>query len=99
MERRRLQRPYEITVGVIDGSTVVATSGELDIAAEDDLANALVEARRHGASVIIDLRDTRFIDASTVDVLFREHQAGTGLIAQGARGEPRRVLEIVNAPA
>ena len=91
-------KPYEITVRVVGGSTVVAMSGELDITAEADLEHAFAEARRHGASVVVDLRETQFFDASTVDVLFREHLAGTTLAAEGAHGEPRRVLEIVDAP-
>jgi anti-anti-sigma factor len=90
-------KPYEIVVRAPEGTPVIEVSGELDAAAEPDLATALARARRLGARVVIDLRETRFIDARTVDALFAAHAGGAAVAVRGAHGIPRRVLEVTEA--
>jgi anti-sigma B factor antagonist len=73
-------------------------SGELDIAARDDLRAAIVQAVEAGSGVTIDLGDTTFLDSEALSALIdgyhAAHAAGVPFKLTGARGPVRRVLEV-----
>ncbi len=65
------------------GHTVLEFRGEIDIAAEGEIAPHLDrETGRPGARVVIDLARVEFFDCSGLRLLFR---AGPGSSATGAR--------------
>lgn len=82
-----------------EGRTVLAVSGEVDLATMPALTEALAQAHRDGAAgIVVDLAAVDFMDSSGVRVLVeaahRAEQAGVPLSVRGARGWVARVLEI-----
>jgi anti-anti-sigma factor len=55
--------------------TVVVLEGELDLAGEPVLEQALASARAAGGRVTVDLTDLHFIDSSGLRVLVKLHNA------------------------
>lgn len=53
------------------GVTVVAPSGEIDLATADELASALDHGRRDGSALVLDLRRVPFMDSSGLAVVMR----------------------------
>jgi anti-sigma B factor antagonist len=73
-------------------------SGELDLAARDDLRAAIVHAVSDGSGVTVDLEAVTFLDSEALGALFDGHHAaeaaGVPFRLSGAHGSVRRVLEI-----
>ncbi len=59
------------------GVRVVSVSGEIDLATAPQVSSAL-SARDDGeTALVLDLRDTTFLDSSGIRVLVQAHRAGT----------------------
>src|SRR5688572_16265531 len=60
----------EITVASVgEGTGVVSVGGELDVGAADELRAALAEGTGGGATVVVDLVGTTFIDSTTLGII------------------------------
>jgi anti-anti-sigma factor len=83
-----------------DDTSVVALSGEVDMSAEDELAEVLLtELRRPGtADLRIDLEGVTFLDSSAINVLVQvfnaARESGRHLHLVRARRSPLKVLEM-----
>jgi len=76
-----LESDFEVDVRAETHGTVVAVSGELDVASSHLLEHEL--AKLHGAAtVVVDLRGLTFIDSTGLGVLMRTHQLA---VEQGRR--------------
>ena len=64
---------FRIQAREADGATVLALSGELDLAGAPELDAALAAARDAGGGLTLDLSDLEFIDSSGLGVLVRFH--------------------------
>ena len=85
--------------GTVGGVTLVALSGELDIAVAHEVGAALTSAAKALLpDVAIDFRQVEFIDASVMGVLSGAYRritaAGGCLRVIGLQQGPRRVLAI-----
>jgi anti-anti-sigma factor len=82
---------------------VIEVSGELDISNVGKLRDAAYDLPNHGFGLVVDLTRTRFIDSTTVGLLF-ELRAGLSRRRQalrvvcGAGSNPRRLLEVTAFP-
>ena len=79
------------------GVTVVAVSGEIDIAVAGRLESALARASAKGPRVILDLTECSFIDSSGLRAILlasRELENGRGLAVAAPNSQVLRVLEI-----
>jgi anti-anti-sigma factor len=76
-------------------------SGELDMEARDELRDALLDAvgAADSTSVLVDLRDVRFIDAAGVGAILGGHRAavaaGIEMWLANASGSVERVFAIL----
>lgn len=68
-----LERDFEVAVRTEAGATVVAVSGELDVASAQVLERELAKLEAVTA-VVVDLRGLTFIDSTGLGVLVRAHQ-------------------------
>jgi anti-sigma B factor antagonist len=89
---------YAIADGASSGGvTVLALSGELDLAAAP-LLRARVEEAASGRGVVLDLAKTTFIDSAVLKELLRaraELAAGdVGLVLAGVSPSVRRLLDL-----
>ena len=81
-------------------TSVVTLSGEVDMNAENELADVLLgEIRRPGTRAVhIDLERVEFLDSSAINVLVRAYNeacaAGRQLLLSGAHQTPLKVLEM-----
>jgi anti-sigma B factor antagonist len=80
-------------------SVVVEVDGELDLASSRQLEQALDDAWRNAPdTIVLDLRQLRFVDMSGVRVLLgasrRAEQRGTELTLTNVRDSIRRVLTL-----
>ena len=89
---------FEARTERVGTSTVVAFTGELDIASEGPAAAALEDALGDGGVLVADLRELAFIDSTGVRVLLVAHLHAT---KQGMRfgvaragGMVRKLLEV-----
>ena len=80
------------------GVTRVTPSGELDIATAPQLADALSEAARGSAAVILDLNELMFMDSSGLHAILSAHtrlnEAGCRLVLVAACHQVQRVFEV-----
>jgi anti-sigma B factor antagonist len=80
------------------GGTVVAFTGELDIASEAEAAAALEAALEGGGTLVADLRGLEFLDSTGVRVLISAdlHAREMGVCFGVARGDGmvRRLLDV-----
>ncbi|MGH8987979.1 MAG: STAS domain-containing protein [Acidimicrobiales bacterium] len=78
------------------GRSTIRLHGELDLAETDMLASVLDDAV--GSTVIVDLADLSFIDATGLSALaaakWRAHADGRRLLIRGARGFVRTVFQL-----
>jgi anti-anti-sigma factor len=88
--------PFEISVVNRNGRAIVFVSGEIDLSAKPLIDDALQEAQKEPADVIIDLSQVTFIDSTGINALIgaRRVTPGGQLHVVGASGRVRRVLEI-----
>src|SRR5690348_3594202 len=80
-----------------DGTLIVAVAGELDLYRGPALAQALGNASG-SAKVILDLRDTTFVDSTTLALLVQEHRrlqaAGGELVVRVGERTPTTAFTI-----
>lgn len=92
-----LEIPFAVDRRRVGDRTVVAVSGELDIATVPQL-RAAIDAEP--GSLMIDLSATTFIDSSGLHVLFHTCEARDGAVAIICpSGQVRRVIEIAGMAA
>jgi len=88
---------FEITSHVDGRSTVLALSGELDLATAAQVDEAIEEARAAGNSITVDLRPLKFIDSSGLRVLLAAslsaREEGWSLLVVHGAGNVRRIFE------
>ncbi len=90
--------PAQISVSEhAPGVTLVELRGEHDHAVADALAMTITNALERAPAMIIDLSDAVFIDSSIVGELLREHNGTVVAIVSPPGGQPRRVLDMVEA--
>lgn len=86
----------EVTNG--DGEVVVAVRGEIDLVTSPLLWECLVDIIPETNRLVVDLRDTEFIDSTGLGVLVRalkrlRHRGGD-LVLRSPRPNARKVLSI-----
>jgi anti-sigma B factor antagonist len=86
----------EVTKG--DGEVVVAIRGEIDLVTAPVLWESLVEVLHETKRVVLDLRDTEFIDSTGLGVLVRalkrlRHHGGD-LVLRSPRRNARMILNV-----
>lgn len=59
-----------------DGTRVVAARGEVDLATAPDLAEVLAAHGADERALVLDLRETTFLDSSGIRVLVEAHRSG-----------------------
>lgn len=70
-----MQSHFRVEVQSHDGATVIAVSGELDLASSPALQEELDRVAESDSEVlIIDLRELDFMDSTGLSVLVRAHQ-------------------------
>lgn len=85
-----MQSQFRVDVRHEEGGTVIAVSGELDLASSPALEKRLDEVFGSDAElVILDLRELEFMDSTGLSVLIRAHQTAEA-------GERR--LSVVKGP-
>ena len=84
------------------GSIRLILAGELDLAANAHLQQALSDAQSDASRVILDLRGLTLIDCASLSVVFdaaaEACRTGAVLILLDASGQVRRVLDLVGVP-
>jgi anti-sigma B factor antagonist len=86
----------EVTRG--DGEVVVAVRGEIDVVTAPILWESLAEVLPETTRLVIDLRDTEFIDSTGLGVFVRalkrlRHHGGD-LVLRSPRPNARKVLSV-----
>jgi anti-anti-sigma factor len=87
----------------VDAVRVVSVAGELDISNVDALREIAYAVPNESLGVVVDLTRTRFIDSTTIGLLFDLH-ASLARRRQGLRvvcaesSTPRRLLEVTAFP-
>ena len=79
-----------------DGGTLLAITGELDIAAKPEVAEALTAGAARTGPLVVDLTPTSFMDSTGLKLLAATaRQVGDRLAVVSPLGTPvRRVLDI-----
>jgi anti-anti-sigma factor len=94
---------FEARTSAQAGRTVVALTGECDLAVSDELTSALLSAVRDAPVVIVDLSGLRFLDSSGVHGLVTAHHAaraaGRRLYAVAPHGMVATVLDVTGVGA
>ena len=90
--------PFRAEVRRDEDPAVVAFGGDLDLVATAQAEAALLDAQAPGTTVLLDLRELRFLDSSGLRLVLqaqRRAQDGHGrlLVAPGG-GSVRRVLDL-----
>lgn len=89
---------FEARTDRLGNATVVAFSGDLDIASEADAAAALEAAIGDGGVLVADLRELAFLDSTGVRVLLaadiRAKERGVRFGVARRDGMVRRLLEV-----
>ena len=91
---------FSVAVASLDPATLVA-SGEADLAAVDDLRDALRRLETEGSGdVLVDFRAVTFVDSSALGVLAtsrrRLDEAGRGMQLVTTTPQVIRLLEVTN---
>ena len=94
-----MQEHFHVQRNQAGDATVLAVSGELDLAASPTLEQELEQAlQQPGEGLIIDLRELEFIDSTGLSVLVKAHQRAEqsgrrfGLVNGGS--QVRRLLSL-----
>ncbi|TMK40387.1 MAG: STAS domain-containing protein [Actinobacteria bacterium] len=93
-----------IRVSDKDGVRTVKVAGEIDLSNLEDLERAVLKIPNHMLGVLLDLSQARYIDSSTVQLLYRlrnrVHRRRQRLSVVSPDGSPtRRVLELTGFPS
>jgi len=88
-----------VRIAVRGTATVVALSGEHDLATLSAVEGALREAIGRGAQTIVDLTACTFIDCGVARAISRAENGNVAIVAPPATaGTVRRLLQLVGAP-
>jgi anti-sigma B factor antagonist len=86
-----------------DGRLVLALSGDVDLKTAPRLRDRIDAAANAAATIVIDLREVRFMDSPGLGMLIYCHQRladrDTELVVRGARGHVRDLFEVVRLDA
>ena len=90
--------PFDAEVTRGDGEVVVLVRGEIDVASAPMLWERLVEAIPDTKRLVLDLRETEFIDSTGLSVFVRALRRlrgdGSELILRSPRPGVRKILDI-----
>lgn len=90
--------PFDIAVEHREGVVVVRPKGDLDLATTPLLDEILGELAGRGASAVLDLEDTEFIDSTGLQAILRAHaesqRDGFGLTMLPGPPPVMRVFEL-----
>lgn len=85
------------------GSIRLVLAGELDLASRTHFETAIAGAQGESDRVLLDLEALTLIDCASLYVVFaaaeRSQDEGAVLILLSPRGQVRRVIDLVEAPA
>jgi anti-sigma B factor antagonist len=88
---------FDVKPTLSDGLAVVAVTGELDCCTAPGLSEVLASVAGAGRVIVVDLRDTDFMDCAGIAPLVAahksQHELGSELILDSPRGEVSRVIE------
>ena len=92
------RRPGDIRAEQAGTIRVVILRGEHDVSTNRRLQTALRTAKQAGEGTVVDLVECRFIDSSTLAVLFHASQnmpVGRFAVVVAPETEPARLLDLV----
>jgi len=82
------------------GCDEIEVEGELDLAVADRLRLLLDRSAHDSRHVLVDLKGCDFVDVAVLEVLVEADERlaarGCQLLLFGARGQPRRLLEVTD---
>jgi anti-sigma B factor antagonist len=92
--------PVSVETSHREGASVVAMTGELDVATAGSVEEALLGVEEDAPErIVLDLRELRFIDSTGLSLLInadrRGRKAGRQVTIVTGSGPPRRILETV----
>lgn len=90
---------YHVEIGPPEGRRrSVALSGEIDLAAEPEVWNAIEPVLEEVDSLVVDLSGVEFMDSTGLSLLVRAHRrlahGGGGLVVHGASEVAARLLDV-----
>lgn len=104
MRRADFSSDFAVTVALVEGTTIVTTCGEVDVATAPVLREALVKAQLRDEPhhwdrpVVVDLSGVTFLDASALGVLAaaatRARRVGGDIVLRDPTPTAVRLLEI-----
>ncbi len=94
-----MESSFHVDVRTDGRTTVIAISGELDLATAPSLEQGLQDAENSGATlVILDLRRLAFIDSTGLAILVRAHrraeESGRRFAVAKGSSQVQRLLEL-----
>jgi anti-sigma B factor antagonist len=97
-----MESNLSVVVSDRQDATVLAVSGELDMASSPQLIEALAQVdEAAGGRLVLDLTELQFVDVAGMRVLLaareRAGRMGSELVLVNVRDEVQRVLEITGA--
>lgn len=92
---------FAVSVRAGGDRTVVAFTGDLDIAGAEEAREALIGAQSGGGVVLLDLRGLRFMDSSGLRVVLEAHRrsASGGRLEIATNEGVRRVFDLSGVAA
>jgi anti-sigma B factor antagonist len=95
---------FELATQSIGTATVIAVSGELDVATVPQLRTALTEAAEKGASrLVVDLSDVTFVDSVSVGAILHAQKRlgleGRMAVVLAPNSYARVIFDVVGADA
>jgi anti-anti-sigma factor len=93
------ERRFQVTTESVDGTVVVAASGEIDMSTSPQLRSALRHPEASARTVVLDLRAVTFMDSSGLGVIVGQHKRAREegyrfSVAVSGAAEVRRILEL-----
>ena len=95
---------FELATQTIGKATVIAVSGELDVATVPRLRAALTEAAEHGSSrLVVDLSEVSFVDSVSVGAILHAQKRlgleGRMAVVLAQNSYARVIFDVVGADA
>ena len=92
-------QPFSVTVSTDEDRTTVLLAGELDLSGVDRAREAIEQAEKHSAALLVlDLSQLDFIDSTGLEVILRAarraHDEGRRLIVARPSRYVKRLLEM-----